>query len=295
MVRPVPAVLLLAAIPVVLIASLVHGRRMLASVIATTLFTAGIALPIAPLMLRNVTLYGSWHLMSQTGELAFWFVPLVTERAYGVPFQQTLDRLRAEYAARAAASSLNENSNPFRLDDLKIELAREAMAKLPLKASFAVWLEGMVVNLASPAIILDPRVRELPKPSFYNTPGQTLSGKARNYIFDNPGLYQSLLVLGLLSMLPFLILQAVGLVLLYRIYPWAAVCALGILVYFLIINGPVANSKYRLPMEPVLIILTAIAAVQLLWRPLENWMLGSAETIASGQSINQTQQRQVCL
>ena len=144
---------------------------MLASVIATTLFTAGIALPIAPLMLRNVTLYGSWHLMSQTGELAFWFVPLVTERAYGVPFQQTLDRLRAEYAARATASSLNENSNPFRLDDLKIELAREAMAKLPLKASFAVWLEGMVVNLASPAIILDPRVRELPKPSFYNTPG----------------------------------------------------------------------------------------------------------------------------
>ena len=42
----------------------------------------------------------------------------------------------------------------------------------------------------------------------------------------------------------------------------------GILVYFLIINGPVANAKYRLPMEPVLIILTAIAVERLVWRHL---------------------------
>ena len=268
-VLPVPAILLLAAIPIVLIASLVHGRRLLASLIATALFIAGVALPVAPVMLRNVTLYRSWHLMSQTGEhLAFWVVPLVTERAQGAPFQQTSDRLRSEYATRVAASSLNENSNPFWLDDLKIEVARSAMAKLPLKSYFGAWVEGMVVNLASPAIILDPRVRELPKPSFYNTPGQTLLVKAYNYIFDNPELYQYLLVVGLLSMLPFLILQAAGLLLLFRAYPRAAVCAASILVYFLVINGPVANAKYRLPMEPVLIVLTAIAVEQLVRRHL---------------------------
>ena len=263
-VRPVPAILLLAAIPIVLIASLVHGRRLLASVIATALFIAGVALPIAPVMLRNVTLYRSWHLMSQTGEhLAFWVVPLVTERAQGAPFQQTSDRLRAEYATRVAASSLNENSNPFWLDDLKIEVARSAMAKLPLKSYFGAWVEGMVVNLASPAIILDPRVRELPKPSLSNTPGQTLLVKAYYYSLDDPGLYQYLLVVGLLTMLPFLILQAAGLLLLFRAYPRAAVCAASILVYFLVINGPVANAKYRLPMEPVLIVLTAIAVERL--------------------------------
>jgi len=113
-VRPVPGILLLAAIPIVLIASLVHGKRLLASLIATALFIAGVALPVAPVMLRNVTLYRSWRLMSQTGEhLAFWVVPLVTGRAQGAPFQRTSDRLRAEYATRVAASSLNENSNPF--------------------------------------------------------------------------------------------------------------------------------------------------------------------------------------
>jgi hypothetical protein len=40
--------------------------------------------------------------------------------------------------------------------------------------------------------------------------------------------------------------------------PWAAVFAGGVLVYFLLLGGPVATAKYRLPMEPVLIVLAAI-------------------------------------
>lgn len=267
-VRPVPAILLLAAVPVFLIVALVHGRRLLASLIATAVFAGGVALPIAPVMARNVTAYGSWHLMSQTGaHLAFWVVPLVTERAYGTPFQQTADRMRADCAGKAAAEGLNANSNPFRLDDVKIEAARAAMAKLPLKAYVAAWADGMAVNLAVPAITVDPRMRELPKPSFYNTPGQSLVGKARNYLFHDPGRYQYLLVIGLVSMLPFLVLQAAGLVLLFRASFWAAMCAVGILAYFLVINGPVATPKYRLPMEPVLIVLTAIAAERLVRGP----------------------------
>jgi hypothetical protein len=31
-----------------------------------------------------------------------------------------------------------------------------------------------------------------------------------------------------------------------------------VLAYFLLLNGPVATPKYRLPMEPVLIVLAAI-------------------------------------
>jgi hypothetical protein len=45
--------------------------------------------------------------------------------------------------------------------------------------------------------------------------------------------------------------------------PWAAVFAAGVVGYFLLLNGPVATAKYRLPMEPVLIVLAAI--------PLARW------------------------
>jgi hypothetical protein len=40
--------------------------------------------------------------------------------------------------------------------------------------------------------------------------------------------------------------------------PWAAALAGAVLAYFLLLNGPVAAPKYRLPMQPVLIVLAAI-------------------------------------
>jgi hypothetical protein len=59
-------------------------------------------------------------------------------------------------------------------------------------------------------------------------------------------------------MLPFLALEAIGFVMLSRSKPWTAALAGAVLAYFLLLNGPVAAPKYRLPMEPVLIVLAAI-------------------------------------
>ena len=137
------------------------------------------------------------------------------------------------------------------------------MANLPVTAFAKAWLEGMVVNLGAPALLADPRVRALPKPSFYNTPGAGLWQKARAYLLDDPGRYQLLLLAGLIAMLPMLALEAVGFVMLARSLPWAAVFAAGVLAYFLLVNGPVATPKYRLPMEPVLIVLAAIPLARL--------------------------------
>jgi hypothetical protein len=78
------------------------------------------------------------------------------------------------------------------------------MARLPLSAYVEAWLEDMLVNLSVPALLVDPRLRALPKPSLYNTPGVTLWEKTHPYVFEHLGLYQVLLLVGLASMLPFL-------------------------------------------------------------------------------------------
>jgi hypothetical protein len=106
-------------------------------------------------------------------------------------------------------------------------------------------------------------VRTLPKPSFYDTPGKSLWEQTRGYLFEHAGLYQILLVLGLAATLPFLLLEGIGFIMLARSLPWAAAFAGAVIAYFLLINGPVATPKYRLPIEPVLIVLAAI--------PLARW------------------------
>jgi hypothetical protein len=280
--RPAVAPLLAATVPLVLVIALMQRRGFAAALAAALLFAVGAAAPIAPVLLRNIIHYGSFSLTTQTGHhLADWIVPLVTERADGTPYQNTVDRMEALYAQRAqttlcaprklecgAEHDLNGQTNPFQRAAVKSEVAREAMARLPLSAYAKAWLEGMVVNLASPALLIDPRVRALPKPSFYNTPGASLWEKTRAYLFDDPAAYQVLLIVGLVAMLPILMLEAAGFVMLLRTLPWAAVFAGGVLAYFLLLNGPVATPKYRLPMEPVLIVLAAIPLARLAERVL---------------------------
>jgi len=262
--RPVLAPLLAAAVPVVLVVALRARRRLAPALLATALFVVAVVAPVAPAWLRNWVHYASPSLTAQTGDhLAFWIVPLVKERADGTPYQTTVDRMEARYRQALAERDANAQSNPFVLAAIKAEVAREEIARLPLKAFAAAWLEGMVVNLGAPALLGDPRVRALPKPSFYNTPGAGLWQKARAYLFDDPGRYQLLLVAGLIAMVPMLALEAIGFVMLARRLPWAAVFAGGVIAYFLLVNGPVATPKYRLPMEPVLIVLAAIPLARL--------------------------------
>jgi 4-amino-4-deoxy-L-arabinose transferase-like glycosyltransferase len=270
--RPVLAPLLLAAVPVVFLVALRARRRAAPALLATVLFVVAVAAPVAPVWLRNWVHYGSPSLTAQTGDhLAFWIVPLVKERADGTPYQTTVDRMEARYRQALAERGASAQSNPFVLAAMKAEVAREEMARLPLKAFAAAWLEGMVVNVGAPALLGDPRVRALPKPSFYNTPGAGLWQKARAYLFDDPGRYQLLLVAGLIAMVPMLVLEAIGFVMLARMLPWAAAFAGGVLAYFLLVNGPVATPKYRLPMEPVLIVLAAIPLARLTERWSRRW------------------------
>jgi hypothetical protein len=265
--RPAVALLLLAAVPVAFVVSFVRRRQVMPALLAATLFAIAGAAPIAPVLLRNAAYYHTWKLTSQTSEhLLSWIVPLVKQRADGTPYQETVDRDLMLYRRRLAELGMSAETDPFRLAAVKSEVAREQMALLPISAYAKSWLDGIVVNVAAPAILGDPRLRALPKPSFYNTAGTTLTERARTYLFKYPGLYQFILLAALASMVPLLALEAVGFLMLMHRLPLAALFGAGIVVYFLLISGPVASAKYRLPIEPVLIVLSAIPLAALIER-----------------------------
>jgi hypothetical protein len=263
--RPVVAGLVVVAVPLIVAAALHHGKRTTGAAAMAALFSLSAVAPVTPTLLSN---FFNYHVVSLTsqggGHLLNWIVPLVTQRNDGTPYQLTVDRLGEVYRRQLAELGLSDGEiDDFHRSAIKTELAYQGMRQLPAAAFVMAWAEGMVVNLASPAVILDPRVRSLSKPSFYSTGGTSLTERARAYLFDDFGTYQALLLAGLGLTLPFVLLQCWGLVLLARQEPWAALFAAGVLAYYLMINGPVATPKYRLPMEPVLIVLSALAIVRL--------------------------------
>ncbi|MBX9845829.1 MAG: glycosyltransferase family 39 protein [Xanthobacteraceae bacterium] len=222
-----------------------------------TLVVAGLvtAVLIAPVVARNVAVYGSWGLTAQSGmHTAFWIVPLVQEAKDSTPYAVTAEEMHRKAAARWKETP----ANPFEESRNYAELARESMLTLGVVPIAKAWVTGAVINLGAPAIVLPPPIANLPRTGFFATPGSSAFEKIQNYLFrsDN-ALYARLLLLGVAGVALCRIGQLLGLASLAR--DRTAWPALGLFVlwcaYILAVNGPIASPKYRLPIEPVLMVM----------------------------------------
>ena len=134
-----------------------------------------------------------------------------------------------------------------------------------------IWVQGAAINLAAPAILIDPRVRALPKPSFAETAGDGARDRIERYLDKSGGAYLSSLLFGLAFAALAGAAQIWGAACLLRTRPWIALAALALVAYVLAVTGPVTGPKYRLPAEPALIVFAAAGLADLsrrlkLWR-----------------------------
>jgi 4-amino-4-deoxy-L-arabinose transferase-like glycosyltransferase len=250
-----------------LLASCAIGKRLSPRLIAHLAGAATIfSLCIAPVLWRNVSQFGTWALTPQSGmHLALWVVPLVKEVHDGTPTARTNEDIQRRETERfpTPAADLFEQSRRYS------SVAREELTALGVGAMAKAWLTGAAINLASPAIILSPPISGLPRIGFYATPGGSPFNKVRNFLFhsDNSK-YVWILLSGIAGVIAARLVQFFGFVALLR-QPrnLPVLCLFGVwTVFVLMANGPVASPKYRLPIEPALMVLTGGALRALLRR-----------------------------
>jgi protein-S-isoprenylcysteine O-methyltransferase Ste14 len=210
---------------------------------------------VGVLLWRNVVIYDAWALTPQGGKhFAIWVVPLAKEALDGTPWVESREKMEARKLERFG----REPPNPFEDSRQYLETAREAAAALPLAAYAKSWLMGAALNLGSPAVILSPPVSQLPRTGFYATQGSTLIAKVWSFLFrsDNPA-YAWFLILGVAGVAAMRALQLIGFIaILFRRAEWAPLALFMLWAgYMLAANGPVGSPKYRLPLEPVLMVL----------------------------------------
>jgi len=266
--RPVSQLLPLLMAPAAFIVPIQHRRGLGAAVLATILFLACTVAPLAPLLHRNYTQFGTLALTSQSGaHLIGWVVPLVRRAADGTPRAEGAAALSAKVnALRTADGGHPDDLDPFARSRLYSQVGFEALGRYPFSAIATAWTTGAAINLAAPAVAIDGRVRALPHPSFDETDGNGIVARIFNFLSRASGLYLVIMGGGLLLSVAFLALQGYGFVALARYAPWPTLLAALCIGYFLAVNGPVGSPKYRLPFEPVLIVLSALALTDLVDR-----------------------------
>lgn len=226
------------------------------------------AIPIAPILVRNVTTYDTFQLTSQGGRhFLNWVVGYTQSIEAGEAFETGAQSLNAKFKILAAKEGLAIDTplqhTPFRYSRLASRLAMSELANIPLSNLANAWLTGSILNLASPSVVVEPRIRELNRGSFMGSKGSGLLKRSWYFLSNNDSRYVLWFILGFSGAAIFLLMQAAGWVLALRCYFWPAFFGTLAILYFLLTSGPVGSPKYRLPFEPVLMLFQSIAVLYL--------------------------------
>jgi hypothetical protein len=259
-----------AAMIIFLLLARMIGRDLrVRQIVQLTLAGAILALSMGAVALRNATQYGSWELTAQDGiHLNLWVVPLIREARDGTPWAKSFEEMQRRKDERFPAP----DPNPFVQSRQHREIAMEELRGLRLHDIGRAWLFGAAINLISPAIIISPPVQTLPRTGFFATSGNSVTEKVMNFLFRSESrLYVRILLIGAVGVGIIRVIQLFGFLTLLRNWGiWPELLVLGAWCGFvLLVNGPIASPKYRLPIEPVLMVAAAAGLVQ-----MRSWLSG---------------------
>lgn len=254
---PVPVFLVL------LIAARRSGCSWRQAIFTSSAQLIAIAFLIVPIQMHNHERFGSYSLTSQTGtHLLLWIVPAVHEAEHGTPKDKTAEQMHERLNARLAEmGKTRDQLTSFEISHEQTQLAVELLKDTSAMAMAKAWLNGFVLNLATPAVLADLRVRALSNKSFYAIEDTGILNKVQQYLGGSGPVYTTIFVVGGIGSVLTLIGSSIGFFALARRHIWIALIAFLIVLYFLMINGPVASPKYRLPFEPIMILLTVLGAI----------------------------------
>jgi 4-amino-4-deoxy-L-arabinose transferase-like glycosyltransferase len=210
---------------------------------------------------RNFQQYKTAQLVYQTGgHILWWVVPATYQYSGKGSYKEgqkiAQDRLKSELQDD---NLIDLPLNPFESSAYQANIGKKILTEFGFVSVAKAWTVGSVVNLISPSAAYAPSVRTMEHPSFYETSGNGIFEKIFNYVKNSSGfLYLSILTIGTISSILFVILALLGI---YRAtfkLPFITMSTLIFLIgYFLVITGPIIGIKYRLPIEPILTIFLA--------------------------------------
>ena len=221
---------------------------------------------VAPLLIKNGVKYDSFALTSQNGShLQNWVASEVVMLRDGIGREEALKLLQAKNETALTALPPSQQNNPFVLSEKQVETALYEIVATPAHIVLKSWLQGAAINLAAPALMIDKRVRQLPHISFASDTRGDLFARTWEFTSGSSSIYVSALIISGAGAIIVSLLQFFGFLVQLRVNLLLAVLSALTIAYFLIINGPVGSPKYRLPIEPILIIWFSCALLSL-WK-----------------------------
>ncbi len=235
---------------------------------AAILFALAMAAPLAPILKASHDAYGEAFISRQAGvHILGWVLPKVHPDTATLPHDEASRRWNRRFKDAMVRRGVDPDAvSPPVLQRLRQEYGVSALTEVPIGALLLGWSQGAVLNVTLPAILYDERVRALSPQGFSTVEGDSLPERVAAYVADADPTWVAIAVAAAVGAGAMTLLHLLGLGLLLRWRPWIALLLILGAGYHLGVLGPVAAAKYRLPVEPVLLVLSAVAIDWLLQR-----------------------------
>jgi hypothetical protein len=210
---------------------------------------------LSPILTKNYQNYGSFALTSQNGaHLQNWVAAEIIMLRDSISRTEAIARMSAKTDQSIAELKPASQINPFTISAQHVKTAAGEILISPPSIILQSWAQGVIVNLAAPAIMIDKRVRSLPHLSFSQDTSGGLMTRLQQFIAGSSKTYVAILLISISGAGIVSLTQFAGFFVQLRLTPALAILGFLTMAYFMTINGPVASPKYRLPTEPILII-----------------------------------------
>ena len=175
-------------LPLILIISKMKVKERPSST-ASSVFVVSVVC-VAPLLIKNGVKYDSFALTSQNGtHLQNWVVSEVVMLRDGVGREEAVTRLQTKTNKALAKLSPSQQINPFIRSAQQVDTALDEIVATPTHIIVKSWIQGAVINLAAPALMIDKRIRQLPHISFAGDTRGDLYARTWQFISGSSSIY----------------------------------------------------------------------------------------------------------
>lgn len=227
----------------------------------TLMFFVAFLIILTPWLLRNHFIFNALSLTTQ-GEphLIGWVIPSVMQYEKNMNLSEATKESVMKWHEKRETMTQYVRENRFLLDKEAKRYAINYMRQASPVSITKAWFWGCIKNVFTPPFIELSYMLKMDWTHFYDSEGKSFPEQSFNFVFKNKNrTYSILLISGIILILLFRFVQFIGGILLLKTDLKTALFFCLVVGYILFISGPVGMAKYRLPFEPILILLTAYA------------------------------------
>jgi len=250
--------LIFLSLPIIFLVTILNNYSNKKSIFCIGLFFLIALFPVSNRWFNNIIYNESFSLTSQAGShVAYWMIPGI------LSISKDMDRSTSLNYVKSRINKAGGLTGKTYLDSkIMLQVSKDIISEQSLHHLSYAWLRSSVLNIVSPAILLDSRVRNLPHPSFSES--KNIMQWVKSLLFKKENLYYGkVLFISLIISIFIGITFTIGTYYFVKDNLIISIIAFLIIFYFSLITGPVISPKYCAPFVPIIIYLQSITLEKL--------------------------------